>query len=109
MCAHVSCQPVSWWQLLREGGMYGGAQTGKYFVEHRLIKRFFVFEVVIKQRLIDSGRTSDRLRARAGDAFSREFAYCGLQDRGPTLFRAPARSKPSFGDVSHLLTNQLVT
>src|SRR6266704_2873132 len=67
----------------RKSFVDGGANSAENMIEHGIIKRFFVFEIVIEQGLVHAGRPSDGISARPGNAFLRKFAHRRLQDRRP--------------------------
>ena len=88
--------------------MDGGANSAENMIEHGIIKRFFVFEIVVEQGLVHAGRPGDSVSARSGNSFLRKFAHRRLQDRCPALFGAASRAHAGFCCDRHLLTNYLV-
>ena len=61
-------------------------QAGERVVEHRAIKRFLVFEVVIKESLVHPGFSGNGVSAGAGNAVLGELVRRGPQNGGPALF-----------------------
>src|SRR5579864_2199077 len=108
MGTNISLQPFARRKCLRKRIVDCGSNSGKDFVQHRLIKRFLVFEVVIEQRLVDSRGTRNRICARCGNPFARKFPDRGFQNSGPALFGLAASAETGFRDCVHMLTNQLV-
>ena len=65
----------------------------KKVIEHRTVQRFLVAEVVIQQRLVDPGGSSDGVHARARETFLGEFDKRRLENRAPAgLGLAPGPS-----------------
>src|SRR6202790_5666436 len=69
-------------------------------VQHRFVECVLVFEVVIKQRLVDLRRPRDRICPRPRNPMLGKFSDRRLQDRGSALLRLPASSQPGSGPPS---------
>ena len=65
-------------------------QSGESAVEHRAVQRFFVFEVVVQQRLVDASFARDFLGAGTRDVVVGELLRRRFQDGRAALFRLPA-------------------
>ncbi len=61
-------------------------KSAEHLIENRAVERFLVLEVVVQQRLVDSGGARDGVGARPGHAFAGEFPDRGLQDGGAAFF-----------------------
>ena len=87
-------------------------QSSEHLVENRAVESFLVLEVVIQQRLVDSGSARDGVSAGPGHAFTGKFADRGLQDGGPAFFGRPREPRRDlevwFSWRSLTLINQLV-
>ncbi len=87
-------------QVAVEHAEDGILQAGKRIVEHGAIKRLFVLEVVIEQRLVDAGLAGDGVGTGAGNAVLGELLRGGLQDRCPALLRLAAGAHATMQNLT---------
>src|SRR4051812_38749490 len=68
-------------------------QFAKNVVEHCRIEPVLVAEIVIKEGLVDAGRASNRVSARARETFFREFNQRSIKNARTGLLRLAPRTE----------------
>ena len=78
------------WSKLRDPDINEMDKSLLFILELVCIEVFFVFEIVVEQRLVDPGAAGNLVGAGAGYALVGKFFQRRLQDGGARLFRLAA-------------------